>query len=229
MSPEALLALLQFSDGLFPAGAYAHSFGLETFVQNGMVRNPVEAEKVLRAQLQGSSSQADAVAVVLASRAFEVDNLRGCLELDLILEAMKPAAELREASRQLGRQTLRTARALIEAQLIYEFARLADSDSTPCHHAVVFGIIAGAHGWSSFEAAAAYLYSSSAAMVGAALRLVPLGQLQGQCVIHRLAPLIASLADDATKLSIAEMSSFAPALEIAAMRHARLDGRLFRS
>jgi urease accessory protein len=229
MSPEALLALLQFSDGLFPAGAYAHSFGLETFVQTGAVRDAGETESIIRAQLQGSAGQADAVAVVVAARAAEADDLAACLELDLTLEAMKPAAELREASRQLGRQTLRTARALIEAPLIREFARLADADATSCHHAIVFGIIAGASGWSAFEAAAAYLYSTSAAMVGAALRLVPLGQLQGQTILHRLAPLIASLADGASKLSIAEMSSFAPALEIAAMRHARLEGRLFRS
>jgi urease accessory protein len=53
MSPESLLALLQFSDGLFPAGAYAHSFGLETYVQSGAVSNAAQAESVIRAQLQG--------------------------------------------------------------------------------------------------------------------------------------------------------------------------------
>jgi urease accessory protein len=229
MSPESLLAMLQFSDGLFPAGAYAHSFGLETYAQCDALRDAAQTESLVRAQLQGSAGHADAVAVVLASRAAQADHLAGCLNLDTTLEAMKPATELREASHQLGRQTLRTARALLDAPLVCEFARLADTNATPCHHAVVFGIIAGTYRWPSFEAAAAYLYSSSSAMVGAALRLVPLGQLQGQLIIHRLAPLIASLADDATKLGVAEMSSFAPALEIAAMRHARLEGRLFRS
>jgi urease accessory protein len=229
MTPDSLLALLQFSDGLFPAGAYAHSFGLETYVQAETVSNAIEAERIVRAQLQGSTSRADAVAVVIALRASEADDLSGCLELDTTLEAMKSAAELREASRQLGRQSLRIARALIDTPLVSEFARLADANRTPCHHAVVFGIVAGTFGWSPFEAAAAYLYSSSAAMVGAALRLVPLGQMQGQIIIRKMAPLIASLADDATKLGVAEMSSFAPALEIAAMRHARLEARLFRS
>jgi len=229
MSPESLLALLQFSDGLFPAGAYAHSFGLETYVQADIVRNAAESESVIRAQLQGSAGEVDAVAVVIALRATEVQGLRACVELDATLDAMKPAAELREASRQLGRQTLRIARALIEGPVICDFAHLTDANSTPCHHAVVFGIVAGTHGWSPFEAAAAYLYSSSAAMVGAALRLVPLGQMQGQFIIRNLAPLIGSLADRATKLNIAEMSSFAPALEIAAMRHACLEARLFRS
>ena len=35
----ALLTLLQFADGLFPAGGFAHSFGLETYVQDGRVRD----------------------------------------------------------------------------------------------------------------------------------------------------------------------------------------------
>jgi len=229
MSPESLLALLQFSDGLFPAGAYAHSFGLETLVQSGAVRNAAQAETIIRAQLQGSAAQSDAVAVVVALRASETNDLRGCLDLDATLEAMKPVRELREASHQLGRQTLRIIRAVIEAPLVAEFARITDTNGTPCHHSVVFGIVAGTYGWSALETAAAYLYSSSAAMVGAALRLIPLGQTEGQLIIRKVGPMIASLADDATRLGIADMSSFAPALEIAAMRHAQLEGRLFRS
>jgi urease accessory protein len=229
MSPESLLALLQFSDGLFPAGAYAHSFGLETYVQSGAVRNAAHAESVIRAQLQGSAAYSDAVAVVVAHRATQAVDLDQCLDLDATLEAMKPVTELREASRQLGRQTLRIARLLIDGPVICEFGRVADANETPCHHSVVFGIVAGAHRWSSFDAATAYLYSSSTAMVGAALRLVPLGQSDGQLIIRKMAPLIASLAREVVKLGIDDLSSFAPALEIAGMRHARLEGRLFRS
>jgi urease accessory protein UreF len=93
--------------------------------------------------------------------------------------------------------------------LVSEFAGLADANRTPCHHAVVFGIVAGTFGWSPFEAAATYLYSSSAAMVGAALRSVPLGQMQGQLIIRKMPSLIASIAGEATKRGITEMSGFA--------------------
>ena len=78
--------------------------------------------------------------------------------------------------------------------------------------------------------AAALLYSSAAAMVGAATRLVPLGQTQAQRLISEAAPLIAALAEarDITG-TIDDAYSFAPALEIAAMRHAQLEARLFKS
>jgi urease accessory protein len=76
---------------------------------------------------------------------------------------------------------------------------------------------------------AAYLYSTSAALVGAALRLLPLGQLAGQRILWKVQPLIATLAEHAQDKNETDMWSFAPALEIASMRHALLDARLFRS
>jgi urease accessory protein len=142
---------------------------------------------------------------------------------------MKPVAELRDASRQMGRQTARVAIALIEDPLIKEFGKLADAGITAGHHCVVFGIAGAAQEWPLYEAAAAYLFSSIAAIVGAALRLIPLGQLKGQLIIRNLTPLISRLADDATRRGVAEMAGFAPGLEIASMRHAALDARLFRS
>jgi urease accessory protein len=48
MNSESFLHLLQFSDGLFPIGGYAHSFGLETFVQNGRVCDAAGVEAFLR-------------------------------------------------------------------------------------------------------------------------------------------------------------------------------------
>lgn len=229
MDPEATIGLLQFADGLFPAGAYAHSFGLEAYVARGIVSDAGDVEQLLRAYLQGSAGPTDAVAVVSALRATTLKDLDRCLELDSLIDAMKPALELRNASRQMGRQTARIADALVEHPILREFARLASADLTPCHHSVVFGIVGGAQGWPPFETAAAYLYSSTAAIVGAALRLIPLGQLKGQLIIRNLTPLIGALATEATAKGVHEIAGFVPALEIASMRHAAMDARLFRS
>jgi urease accessory protein len=65
--------------------------------------------------------------------------------------------------------------------------------------------------------------------VGAALRLLPLGQLAGQRLLWNVRPLIAALAEDAQDKREADMWSFAPTLEIASMKHTLLDARLFRS
>jgi urease accessory protein len=182
MNSGALLALLQFSDGTFPTGAYAHSCGLETFVSEDAVTDAVGVEQFLRAYLDGTVGHSDAAATAIAMRAAAANDLRACVELDATLEAMKVAAEARAASRQLGRQSLRIATTLTDDALIAQFALRADRDATPCHHAVVFGLAAQSLRMAS---AAAFLHSSAAAMVGAALRLIPLGRTRSQMIPAR--------------------------------------------
>ena len=226
---DRFLSLLQFADGLFPAGAYAHSFGLESCVQSGQVCDAAGVEAFLRAYLQGSAAPTDAVAAVCAHRAATNRTLKPCLALDQTLDAMKAASELREASRQMGRQTLRVATHLSLDPFVAKFSQAVADENTSGHHAVVFGVIGGISKWSSLETAGAYLYSTSSALVGAALRLLPLGQLAGQRILWNARPLIASLAAETQNKNEDDMWSFVPALEIASIRHARLDARLFRS
>jgi urease accessory protein len=226
---DNFLSLLQFSDGLFPAGAYAHSFGLESCVQSGEVRSAEGVEEFLRGYLAGSAAPADLVALLCARRAGEAGDLASCYALDDLLDAVKLAAELREASRQMGRQTLRVANSLINNNLLSEFGNAAAKGFTPCHHPIVIGMIGTAFDWPCLDISNAYLYSTSAAIVGAALRLLPLGQLAGQRILWNLRPLISRLAAEAQNKNQDDLWSFTPALEIAGMQHATLDARLFRS
>jgi urease accessory protein len=229
MDADALLSLLQFSDGLFPAGGYAHSFGLETYAQSGAVSDAAGVESFIRTYLKNSAAPTDAVVAVCAARAAAGGDMAACLDLDASLEAMKCAAELRDASRQMGRQTLRIAAALSGKAIVDEFFAAVTSGRTPGHHAVAFGVIASAQGWDAQATASALLYAASAQLVGAALRLIPLGQLAGQRVLWNLRPVIARLAADAENGARDEIWSFVPAIEIAAMQHAQLSARLFRS
>src|SRR5690242_17070711 len=191
------LSLLQFSDGLFPAGAYAHSFGLESCVQSGEVHDAAGVEAFLRAYLEGCAGPTDAVALVCARRAAANENLPTCLALDETLDAMKTQSELRDASRQMGRQTLRVATHLPCHPLLEQFGKAVADETPPCHHPIVFGMIGGVLGWDALEMTGGYLYSASAALVGATLRLLPLGQLAGQRVLWNVRPLIATLAEEA--------------------------------
>ncbi|HVA94312.1 MAG TPA: urease accessory protein UreF [Candidatus Dormibacteraeota bacterium] len=229
MHMDSFLSLLQFSDGLFPAGAYAHSFGLEYYVQSSGVTNAAGVEGFLRAHLESSLAPTDAVALLCARRAGKVGDLPACIALDETLDAMKAAGELRDASRQMGRQTLRVANHMPGQPLLAQYGQAVAQGLAPGHHPVVFGMIGAAMQWPAQEMTGAYLHSFSAALVGAALRLMPLGQLAGQRILWNVHPLIAKLAGEAQGKTQEEMWSFAPALEIASMRHASLEARLFRS
>jgi len=225
---ERLLAVLQFADGLFPSGGFAHSFGLETYAQERTVRDATGLRDFISTHLEGSAGPADAVATALAARAGAVADRDTCIALDQRLDAMKTVPESRSASRQMGRQTARASSALGEP-FAEGLAAAIDDEVTPGHHAVVFGAVTGRAGASPEIAAAAFLQSTAALLVGAGLRLLPIGQLEGQRVLAAMREPIARLARRAAAADVDDMWSFTPGLEIAGVRHADLEGRLFRS
>jgi len=228
LTADVLLVVLQLADGLFPSGGFAHSFGLETYTQSGAVRDAGSVAAFVRAHLEGSAGPADAVAAAVAARRAAAGDLAAVIAVDQRLDAMKWVPEFRAASLQMGRQTARIAGTSGDA-VTTALAQAIDDDGTPGHHAVVFGAALGRQGAAPEIVAAAYLYSTAALLVNAALRLVTLGQTDGQRVLTSLRPLIVRLAADAAGAEVEDMWSFTPALEIAGIRHATLDGRMFRS
>jgi len=226
---RALLTLLQFADGLFPAGGFAHSFGLETYVQDGRVRDRQSLEAFVAAHLDGSAGPADAAATAIAVRLSAQADVDDWVALDLRLDAMKSVPEFRAASRQMGRQTLRIAAGLGDDPFLARLAGAVDAERACGHHASVFGAVVGRGGVAPAAAAAAYLYSTAELLVGAGLRLIALGQLEGQRVLAAMRERIERLAAAAAAATVNDLWSFNPALEIAGIRHATLDARLFRS
>src|SRR5207249_237001 len=125
-APEAVLAVIPLGDGLFPAGGFAHSFGLETYAQEGRVRDRAGLEAFVTAHLEGAAGPGDAVAVAVATRLATAGDLAAWCELDARVDAMKAVPEFRAASRQMGRQTARVAAALGDDAFLTGVARAID-------------------------------------------------------------------------------------------------------
>lgn len=64
--------LLQLNDATFPIGSYTFSWGLETFVQQGIIHDSKSAEAFIGSELSGSFLYSDLLAVRLAWEASSV-------------------------------------------------------------------------------------------------------------------------------------------------------------
>ncbi len=129
----------------------------------------------------------------------------------------------------MGRQTLRVSAALTGDARLAAYLDEVNRGRVPGHHAAALGMAGGVLGWSCLEVATVLLYSMTALLVGAALRLLPMGQMEGQRVLWRLHPVIAKVAGEAAARDPSEIWSFTPGLDIQGMHHERLVVRLFRS
>ncbi len=224
-----LLSLLHFADSAFPTGGYAHSFGLEGYCQASLVTDGEGLERFLLAQLEGAAGPCDATAAAAAAKSAARGDLEGCHRLDETVEAMKVVREFREGSRQMGRQTVRVAAVLTGDARLARYLEEINAGRAPGHHAVGFGMTAAVLGWEAEEVATAFLYSTTALLVGAALRLLPMGQLEGQRVLWGLHPVIQRVATEAAARDPSDLWSFTPGIDIQGILHERLEARLFRS
>lgn len=216
MQDLALLRLLQLSDSAAPIGSAAHSFGLETMAQEGAV-GPAELERFLLGQL-AESLELEAVfcGAGWGRDAPQID------DLNRLLSARKPARESRQASLAIGRRFWRLFASIFEGEL-------PDVDASVMHHAVAFGTAARLLGIARTTAVAAFLQQAVTASISAAMRLMPLGQSTAQALLWRLGLEIGATAQRACTLDPWRAFSFAPALEIASMRHPGIETRLFIS
>ncbi|HEX3032161.1 MAG TPA: urease accessory protein UreF [Bacillota bacterium] len=226
---QALLSLLQISDSFFPTGAFTQSYGLETFVQEGLVTSKEALAEFLTTYLLDNLATSDCLAMLLAYRVGAVADWTAVVQLDQRLAAQKLARESREASHKTGRRMLQVVQRLFPGSGLDKFAELIREGRAQGHHAVVFGLVTATLGLGEKEAALAFAYNATAGMVNNAVRLIPLGQHEGQWVLTTLSGVIQQAVKISLGLGLDDLGSTAPATEIRAMQHEHLYSRLFMS
>ncbi len=228
MDTSSLLNGLRFVDSFFPSGGYAFSSGLEAAVQGGAVRNAEELSRFVLESLTTGIGEREAVAVGLAHESFVSGILDVALKADRELEAMKLCYESRTASRQMGRQVIRLAANQQASYLLIEdYLAAVEAERTPGHLPVSFGLTLAAAGWSKEDSIAAFLYQTATGFVAAAMKLIPIGQREGQRLLESWLEVIERVSHKAAQQRV--LQSWSPIQDIFAMKHSRLESRLFRS
>ncbi len=228
MNTLALLNGLRFVDSFFPSGGYAFSSGLEAAVQGGAVRNAEELSRYVLESLTTGMGEREAVAVGLAHDAVVSGSLEIACNADLELDSMKLGREGRAASRQMGRQVIRLATEQHPRRPVLEdYLAMVEAGRSPGHIAVSLGLALSAAGWSKEDSIASFLYQTATGFVAAAMKLLPIGQREGQQLLEDWIKVIEPVSQRAALQR--ELRSWSPVQDIYGMRHSRLESRLFRS
>jgi urease accessory protein len=216
---------LQLCDSAFPSGAFSQSFGLETAIIERDVRTAAGVRAWILAYVRDALATMDARAIVLVLRGAPAG------DLDAFLAAGCFASEVRAANRRLARATLdayATMGLADAAILAYRDAVAANS----CHgmHAIAVALGYRAIAAAPADAVCGFLSAAAAALAAVAARAIPLGQRDIGALSWSLREPIEALARTALDVRDCEdLCASAIDAEIDAMRHARLDGRLFAS
>jgi urease accessory protein len=215
---QALLRLLQLTDSVFPTGAFAHSFGLETYIARGLVHSATGLEAFISNTLLNALAPSDGVACVAVYRAEDwwEDVVRG---LDQRLTAMKTVSEFRQASRALGSRLLRTAIQLFTLPRGASYLGAIDAKTLDGHLSLAYGLVCRDLEWPLVPALAAWFRQSCAAFISVGVRLIPLGQTEGQALLARLGTPILEAVELALGRDTDDLASFAPGQELAGMIH----------
>jgi len=210
------LRLLQLADSALPIGGLAHSFGLETLIEEGHLSVPGLFD-FFRVSL-AENLLLDAVFCRSAHR-HALEN-RPIDELNTRLSALRLARESREASLVLGKRFL---------ALVVGLEPDLPSCPDNTHWVVAFGYTCGALGFNVEESVSAFLHQSLSAGISACQRLLSLGQTAAAQMLWDLKPSILETTAQSATLTLAQVGSFAHLPELASMRHPNLPTRLFVS
>ncbi|SDD45981.1 urease accessory protein UreF [Niabella drilacis] len=229
MHSSFLGALLHLSDPTLPIGGYTHSNGLETYVQEGIVHNAATAKTFVTQMLQRNIRYNDAAFMARAYQAAEAQNIHRLQQLSLECTALKSPMEIRQASIKLGLRLIKIFRRQQAFEVMELFEQLVQEKEADPHYCIVFGMYARLLNIPLEEALFAFYYNAAVGMITNSVKLVPLGQLEGQDILFQIQPLLKELSETTAGIPDEMLGLCAVAFDIRCMRHERLYSRLYMS
>jgi urease accessory protein len=224
--PAALYRLMSWLSPAYPVGAFSYSSGLEWAVEAGDIKDADTLQRWLSALIACGGGFCDGVFFVHAHAAVLAQDDHTLRTVAELASAFAPSAE-----RQL--ETTAQGRAFVDTTLAaWPCAALESLRSVwpnPVAYPVAVAVAAAGHGVAVVPALHAYLHAATANLVSAGVRLVPLGQTDGQRVVAALAPVIADTATRALATPLDDVGTAVFRADIASMRHETQYTRLFRS
>jgi urease accessory protein len=226
LDSAALFRLMAWLSPAYPVGAFSYSGGIEWAVEAGDITNAQTLRAWLEVMLSDGGGFSDAAFFVHAHRAVAAHDdtaLHGVAEL---AAAFVPSKERFLETTAQGRAFLEVTRAAWSSAVL---TRFADTWNGPVALPIAVGVACAGHSIACEAALHAFLHALAANWISAGVRLIPLGQTDGQRVLAGLEATISDTAKRALATPLDEVGTCALRADIASMRHETQYTRLFRS
>ncbi len=223
---DPLYILAAWFSPSYPVGAFSYSHGLEYAVECGLVRDRDSAECFIADALSHGAGQLDAAFLRAAYEAAAPYDETRLVELAELASVFAPSKELALESKAQGAAFLKITLDCWERPQLTQFAKACDG---PYAYSLVTGIAAAAHHLPLDMTLTAYLHAFAANLISAAVRLVPLGQTDGQRLTASLRPLIGQICRETMNAPPDQFASATLMIDWCSMQHEQQYSRLFRS
>jgi urease accessory protein len=226
LDPAALYRLMAWLSPAYPTGAFSYSSGIEWAVEAGDIDDAATLRAWLTVIIAEGSMRCDAVFFAHAYRAAAEGNATALREIGELAVAFASSKERHLETTAQGRAFLDVTRAAWPSAALGGLEALAGNG-------IALPIAAGAacagHGIPLAPALQCYVQAAAANLVSAGVRLIPLGQSDGQRVLAALEPVVAATVERALNTGLDDVGSAAIRADLASMQHETQYTRLFRS
>lgn len=224
-SQLSLLKLLQLSSPTLPVGAFAYSQGLESAIESGYISDKKSLQYWLIDGLQLSLKKVDLPLFSRLYKAWEVNDKDRVLYWNQVLRAQRETSELRDEDHHLGLALAR----LLKDLGVLEAADLHQRQREDLCFLTLFTLAANQWNIDMEPAANGFVWSWLDNQIAAAIKLVPLGQTDGQKVLSSLLPDIPAVVAEGLAIKEDAIGASLPMMAILSSQHETQYSRLFRS
>lgn len=227
MASDPLYRLLAWLSPSYPVGAFSYSHGVETAVEEGLIKDRASLVAWLDSILRRGTGAVDGALFAASWRAATEGDWPAFDAIAQRATAWRGTSEMALESRQQGGSFLSITRtAWPHSELDEVHQRLEGELALP----VAVALAAAVHGIALEAALSGYLHAFTANLISAALRSVPLGQTDGQIALAALEGAVSDTTRTAIAIeSLDDVGTATPLLDWCSLRHETQYTRLFRS
>jgi len=230
---EKHLLLLQITDSVFPIGAYSHSYGLETYIQQGLVTNEGQAEAFIKNYITYSLMYSDLPAIRYV---YEIifsakgGNFERIFDLEERINAARAAMETRTAGNKLATRFIKTVSGYISCDLAGEWKTYADGRPGNKHqYTVSYAVFCALSGIAMEDSILSFAYNQVSAVIVNCVKIIPLSQTAGQMLLHTVYKEIVKAVEGAAEITDEQFLQASPGFELRSMQHEALYSRIYMS